>query len=54
LSKRYDLINDFEKLLARHGAHILKFYLHISPEEPLERFRQRLDDKSRHWKGRLL
>ena len=49
-SKRYDLINDFEKLLARHGTRILKFYLHISPEEQLERFRQRLDDKSRQWK----
>ena len=49
-SRRYDLINDFEKLLARHGTRILKFYLHISPEEQLERFRQRLEDKLRHWK----
>jgi len=49
-SKRYELINDFEKLLAQNGTRILKFYLHISPEEQLERFRQRLDDKSRQWK----
>jgi PPK2 family polyphosphate:nucleotide phosphotransferase len=49
-SKRYDLINDFEKVLAQNGTHILKFYLHISPDEQLERFKQRLDDKSRHWK----
>jgi PPK2 family polyphosphate:nucleotide phosphotransferase len=49
-SKRYDLINDFEKALAQHGTSILKFYLHISPEEQLERFKQRLDDPSRHWK----
>jgi PPK2 family polyphosphate:nucleotide phosphotransferase len=49
-SRRYDLINDFEKLLARHGTRILKFYLHISPEEQLQRFKQRLDDKLRHWK----
>src|SRR5208337_1457411 len=49
-SKRYELINNFEKLLARNGTRILKFYLHISPEEQLERFRQRLDDPMRHWK----
>jgi PPK2 family polyphosphate:nucleotide phosphotransferase len=49
-SKRYELINDFEKLLARNGTRILKFYLHVSPEEQLERFKQRLDDPSRNWK----
>ncbi len=49
-SKRYDLINDFEKMLVQNGTTILKFYLHISPEEQLERFKQRLDDPSRHWK----
>jgi PPK2 family polyphosphate:nucleotide phosphotransferase len=48
--KRYDLINDFEKMLAQNGTRILKFYLHISPQEQLERFKQRLDDPSRHWK----
>jgi PPK2 family polyphosphate:nucleotide phosphotransferase len=49
-SKRYDLINDFERMLEQNGTRILKFYLHISPEEQLERFKQRLDDPSRHWK----
>jgi len=49
-SKRYDLINDFEKMLVQNGTTILKFYLHISPEEQLKRFKQRLDDPSRHWK----
>ncbi|MBI4724239.1 MAG: polyphosphate kinase 2 family protein [Rhodomicrobium sp.] len=49
-SKRYTLINDFEKLLSKNGTKILKFYLHISPEEQLARFKQRLDDPSRHWK----
>ncbi len=49
-SKRYELINDFEKMLAANGTRILKFYLHISPEEQLERFKQRLDDPQRHWK----
>jgi PPK2 family polyphosphate:nucleotide phosphotransferase len=49
-SKRYDLINDFETMLSQNGTTILKFYLHISPEEQLERFKQRLDDPSRRWK----
>ncbi len=49
-SKYYDLINDFEKILALNGTRVLKFYLHISPEEQLNRFKQRLDDKSRNWK----
>ena len=49
-SKRYDLIDDFEKLLTRNGTRILKFYLHISQKEQLARFKQRLDDPVRHWK----
>ncbi len=49
-SKRYDLINDFEKTLVENGTRILKFYLHISPAEQLARFKQRLDDPARHWK----
>ena len=49
-SKRYDLINDFETMLTRNGTKVLKFFLHISPEEQLSRFKQRLDDPSRRWK----
>lgn len=49
-SKRYALINDFEQMLRHNRTHIIKFYLHISPEEQLERFRKRLNDKSRQWK----
>ncbi|MDD2541029.1 MAG: polyphosphate kinase 2 family protein [Desulfuromonadaceae bacterium] len=49
-SKRYDLINNFEKNLVESGTHILKFYLHISEDEQLRRFKQRIDDPARHWK----
>jgi PPK2 family polyphosphate:nucleotide phosphotransferase len=49
-SKRYDLINDFERMLIQTGTTIVKFFLHISPEEQLSRFKQRLDDPARHWK----
>ena len=49
-SKRYEQINDFERRLIANDTHILKFFLHISKEEQLERFKQRLDDPTRRWK----
>ena len=49
-SKRYGQINDFEALLAANRTRVLKFYLHISADEQLTRFKQRLDDPSRRWK----
>ena len=49
-STRYDLINNFEATLLQSGTTILKFFLHISPEEQLSRFKERLEDPSRHWK----
>ena len=50
-SRRYDMINDFERLLVmENNTTILKFFLYISKDEQLARFKQRLDDPSRHWK----
>jgi len=50
-SKRYDQINDFEKLIVtENNTTILKFFLHISKEEQLARFKKRLDDPDRQWK----
>ena len=49
-SQRYGQINDFERRLVANGTHILKFFLHISKEEQLQRFEQRLDDPARRWK----
>ncbi|APR79238.1 UDP-galactose-lipid carrier transferase [Minicystis rosea] len=48
--KRYEQINAFEKLLHTSGTTILKFFLHISKEEQLKRFKARLDDPARNWK----
>ncbi|WP_430900143.1 MULTISPECIES: PPK2 family polyphosphate kinase [unclassified Paraflavitalea] len=49
--KRMKAINDFEKLLKDHNnTHILKFYLHISPEEQQERLKERLADNTKQWK----
>lgn len=47
---RYDQINDFEAQLTSNGTRILKFFLHISPDEQLERFAKRLEDPARQWK----
>jgi PPK2 family polyphosphate:nucleotide phosphotransferase len=48
---RFDAINNFEELLTLHNnTLIFKFYLHISPEEQQERFKERVDDDTKHWK----
>jgi PPK2 family polyphosphate:nucleotide phosphotransferase len=48
--KRYDRINEFEKNLAQAGTLILKFYLHISADEQLQRFQARLEEPGKQWK----
>lgn len=49
-SKRYEFINDFEKLLVLHNTKVVKFFLHISKDEQLNRFKKRLDLPEKHWK----
>jgi AMP-polyphosphate phosphotransferase len=39
--RAYAEINDFEELLVQRGVLLLKFWLHISPEEQLRRFKAR-------------
>jgi PPK2 family polyphosphate:nucleotide phosphotransferase len=48
--KRYQQINDFEKILSENSVHILKFFLHISHNEQRKRFAERLDDPRKNWK----
>jgi PPK2 family polyphosphate:nucleotide phosphotransferase len=50
---RYEQINQFEKLLTDTGTAVLKFFLHISPEEQKERFQDRLDEPDKNWKFSL-
>jgi PPK2 family polyphosphate:nucleotide phosphotransferase len=50
IPKRFDRIYEFEKNLLQAGTHVLKFYLHISADEQLRRFQQRLEDPHRQWK----
>ncbi|PZR22570.1 MAG: polyphosphate kinase [Citrobacter freundii] len=49
--KRMKAINAFERLLEEHNeTHILKFYLHISPEEQKQRLEERLLNPAKMWK----
>lgn len=49
-SRRYGHINDFERMLSDAGTTILKFFLHISPEEQKNRFLERLTTEEKRWK----
>jgi PPK2 family polyphosphate:nucleotide phosphotransferase len=49
-SKRYDHINDFERMLTENGTTILKFFLHISKEEQRQRLEARIEDPAKRWK----
>lgn len=50
ISRRYDHINNFEQLLLDNGTIVLKFYLHISKEEQLERLTERIENPEKYWK----
>ena len=39
--RAYAEINEFEKQLVEHGSVLVKFWLHLSPEEQLRRFKAR-------------
>jgi PPK2 family polyphosphate:nucleotide phosphotransferase len=52
-SKRYDQINDFERMLSDSGTTIVKFFLTIDREEQRKRFQERYDDPTKRWKFSL-
>jgi PPK2 family polyphosphate:nucleotide phosphotransferase len=49
-SRRYDEINDFERLLVANGTTIVKFFLSIDRDEQRDRFQARYDDPTKRWK----
>jgi PPK2 family polyphosphate:nucleotide phosphotransferase len=49
-SRRYKQINQFERILARNGTTIIKFFLHISKDEQKNRLEERLAEVSKRWK----
>jgi PPK2 family polyphosphate:nucleotide phosphotransferase len=49
-SRRYDEINDFERMLLANDVRVIKFFLHISKDEQKKRFEARLRDPAKQWK----
>ena len=49
-SMAYDEINEFERSLVRWGAVVLKFWLHIDPDEQLRRFQDRENTPEKRYK----
>ncbi len=48
--RAYQEINEFERTLADDGVRIIKLFMHITPEEQLKRFRERLNNPVKRWK----
>ncbi len=48
--KRYQIINDFEKMLTLSNITIIKFFLHISKAEQKLRLESRLENPDKLWK----
>jgi PPK2 family polyphosphate:nucleotide phosphotransferase len=48
--KRFEQINQFERILVENDVVVLKFFLHISKKEQKRRLEERLHDPTRYWK----
>jgi len=49
-SRAYTEIVEFERTLVAEGTIMVKFWMHVSPEEQLRRFEDRAGDPLRSWK----
>ena len=50
IARAYDEINDMERLLLDDGVRVVKVFLHISSDEQLNRFAERLENPYKRWK----
>jgi polyphosphate kinase 2 (PPK2 family) len=48
--RAYREINEFERMLIESGIKLVKLFLHITPDEQLRRFRDRLTNPLKRWK----
>ncbi len=48
--RAYREINEFERVLVDSGIRVVKLFMHITPDEQLRRFRNRLIDPVKRWK----
>ncbi len=49
-TRAYDEIVNFERGLVEEGVILVKFWMHVSPDEQLDRFNKRAEDPLRKWK----
>lgn len=50
IQKRYEQVNNFEKLLVEEGTEVLKFYLNVSFEKQEEKLIERTKNPGKFWK----
>jgi len=48
--RAYQEMNEFERTLMDDGVRVVKLFLHITPEEQLRRFDERLNNPFKQWK----
>jgi polyphosphate kinase 2 (PPK2 family) len=48
--RAYAEINEFERFLLDHGTRVVKLFLHITEDEQLRRFAERVRDPMKRWK----
>jgi AMP-polyphosphate phosphotransferase len=48
--RAYGEIVEFERMLVDDGMRVIKIFLHISPEEQLRRFEERMNTPFKRWK----
>src|SRR5438876_1658258 len=48
--KRFDQINEWERMLTEEGTTIIKFFLAIDKDEQRKRQQERIDDPDKRWK----
>jgi len=50
IDKRYQQINDFERMLEENGTRVVKIYLNLSYNVQERKLRERIDTPEKHWK----
>jgi PPK2 family polyphosphate:nucleotide phosphotransferase len=50
IGKRYQIINEFERVVEQNDTRVLKFFLHVSKEAQEKRLMERIELKEKHWK----
>jgi PPK2 family polyphosphate:nucleotide phosphotransferase len=50
IAQRYQMINEFEKMIEHNDTKVLKFFLNVSKEAQKKRLMERIELKEKHWK----